>query len=83
MMADQRLVSLSLRVYGEPSVNIQNQPRVKNEVGYQHECRDQYQPECRARRAAQRLVLIPTRVLIPDTSASHEVGLVFIIPSSI
>ena len=36
--------------------NIQNQTRVKYEVGYQHKCRDLYQPECRARRAARGLV---------------------------
>ena len=48
-------------------IYIQDQPRVKYEVGYQHECQDQYQHECRVHNAARESVLVPTRVLIVDS----------------
>ena len=66
-----------------PVVNIQNQPRMAYEALYRREWPDQYQPECRARRAARRLILVWPRASIHGPSRPSEVGCVFIIPSSI
>ena len=53
------------------------------EAVYRRERPDQYQPECRARRAARRLILVWPQASIQGPSRPSEVGCVFIIPSSI
>ena len=64
-------------------INIQNQPRIAYEAVYRSEWPAQYQPECRARRAARRLILGWPRASIHRPSTLSKVGCVFIIPSSI
>ena len=61
-------------------INIQNQPRMAYEAVYRREQPAQYQPECRARRAARRLILGWPRASIQRPSTPSEVGCVFIIP---
>ena len=60
----------------------QDQPRLKCKAEYQLEYQDRYRPECKACRATQGHVLVPTQVSITDPSTSIEVGLVFILPSA-
>ena len=65
------------------AVYIQNQPGMEYKAKYRRERPAQYQPECRACRAARRLILGWPRAWIFVPSTTSEVGLVFIIPSSI
>ena len=64
-------------------IYIQNQTRMSYKAVYRHEQPAQYQPECRAHRAARRLILGWLRASIHQPSMTSEVGCVFIIPSSI